>query len=258
MDATDPNDTPQIARHFGKVLAVSPHLDDAVFSCGALLATCRPAVVVTVFAGEPEVRNVVTPWDTSCGFLNAHHAMQARRHEDQMALGILDARPIHLPFLDAQYGQSPQPRNIRHAVHEVILREKPETVLIPLGLFHSDHILVAEAMMSLRQTGLDVRWVAYEDALYRRKPGLLHRRLEQLRAEGIGLTFLAFHSHIQAFGKARAVAAYASQLHGVGLLRHDNSNLAAGAGGKGRRGTGTQALRADGDTAAPEGYWLLH
>lgn len=258
MDAFDSTDTPQIARHFGKVLAVSPHLDDAVFSCGALLATCRPAVVATVFAGEPEQRDVVTSWDSSCGFINAHHAMQARRQEDRMALGILDARPVHLSFLDAQYGHSPDPRDVRHAVHEVIAREKPETVLIPLGLFHSDHILVAEAMMSLRRDWPDVRWVAYEDALYRRKPGLLHRRLEQLRAEGIGLTFLAFHSHVQAFGKARAVAAYASQLHGVGLMRNDNSGFATGAGAHGRRRTGTQALRIDGDTAAPEGYWLMH
>nr|MBF0682458.1 PIG-L family deacetylase [Pseudomonas sp.] len=257
MDALDSTDTPQIARHFGQVLAVSPHLDDAVFSCGALLATCRPAVVATIFAGEPEQRDVVTPWDASCGFVNAHHAIQARRQEDKMALGILGARPIHLPFLDAQYGNSPHLRDIRNAVHEIIVREKPETVLIPLGLFHSDHILVAEAMMSLRQIGLNVRWVAYEDALYRRKPGLLHARLEQLRAQGIGLTFLAFHSHIQAFGKARAVAAYASQLHGVGLLRNDNSGFAAGVGARGRRRTGTQGLRIDGDTAAPEGYWLL-
>lgn len=36
-----------------RLLVVSPHLDDAVLSCGCWLASRPGAAVVTVFAGRP-------------------------------------------------------------------------------------------------------------------------------------------------------------------------------------------------------------
>ncbi|MDR5780666.1 PIG-L family deacetylase [Caballeronia sp. LZ065] len=85
-----------------RLLVISPHLDDAVFSCGALLAAGTDALVCTVFAGTPEMP-MVTGWDTACGFSDAHQAMEARRAEDIAALEILGARARHLSFLDSQY-----------------------------------------------------------------------------------------------------------------------------------------------------------
>ena len=42
------------------IVVVSPHLDDALLSCGELLARCGGASVVTLFAGAPADYEVVT------------------------------------------------------------------------------------------------------------------------------------------------------------------------------------------------------
>lgn len=65
---------------------VSPHLDDAVFSCGRFLASRPGAVVCTVFCGAPEPP-MQTPWDTSAGHRDWSEAMSARIAEDERALG---------------------------------------------------------------------------------------------------------------------------------------------------------------------------
>jgi LmbE family N-acetylglucosaminyl deacetylase len=89
-----------------RLIVVSPHLDDAVLGCGHLLAQRPGAVVITVFAGRPPRRERVTPWDAAAGFGPGDDVVGARRMEDRRALGALGARPLWLPFLDAQYGPS--------------------------------------------------------------------------------------------------------------------------------------------------------
>jgi len=44
------------------MLVVSPHLDDAVLSCGRLLAGRPGSVVATVFAGVPSRPDQCTDW----------------------------------------------------------------------------------------------------------------------------------------------------------------------------------------------------
>ena len=225
----------QAISELGRVLAISPHLDDAAFSCGALLAACASPTVVTVFAGAPPADAPLTEWDAACGFASGREAMRVRQAEDQDAMQALGARPVYLPFLDAQYQATPTLHAVEHALRQVVARERADTVLFPLGLFHSDHALVHRAALAVQRTDGARRWVAYEDALYRRKPGLLQRRLAELYSRGVGLTPLWFTGAAAWHAKAQAVSAYASQLHGVGLDR------AAG-----------------GDPATPEGYWRLH
>ncbi|KAB0640285.1 PIG-L family deacetylase, partial [Burkholderia territorii] len=84
-------------------LVVSPHLDDAVFSCGQLLAQSPGSVVVTVFAGIPAHGTAAPPWDRRAGFRTADEAMRTRRDEDRRALGTLGAHAVWLDFLDDQY-----------------------------------------------------------------------------------------------------------------------------------------------------------
>src|SRR5436853_287558 len=52
------------------MVAISPHLDDAVLSCGQLLAARPGSVVITVFAGMPRDGSQQTDWDRRCGFAN--------------------------------------------------------------------------------------------------------------------------------------------------------------------------------------------
>ncbi|MGR8025347.1 PIG-L family deacetylase, partial [Burkholderia cenocepacia] len=85
-------------------LVVSPHLDDAVFSFGQLLAQAPGSIVVTVFAGMPPPVMPAPPWDRRAGFLQPDEAMRARRDEGRRAPALLDAHPVSLDLLDAPYG----------------------------------------------------------------------------------------------------------------------------------------------------------
>ncbi|GAA5236939.1 PIG-L deacetylase family protein [Verticiella sediminum] len=228
--AYDGRDPPGSQPALGRVCAISPHLDDAVLGCGALLARCHDACVVTVMAGLPP-EGPPPPWDEACGFASGPEAMRARRHEDIVALGLLGAHACHLDFLDAQYGDPPAVASLESAI--AARTAAADTVLIPMGLFHADHDLTHRAALCVwRRAGARQRWWAYEDVLYRRKPGLLQRRLAQLQSEGVRATPLP-PQPARAPLKAQAVQAYASQLRGLGLAGHA------------------------GDTAAPEGYWHL-
>jgi LmbE family N-acetylglucosaminyl deacetylase len=84
----------------GRTVIVSPHLDDAVFGCGSLIAAHPGATVVTVFAGVPPHGAAASDWDhRRCGFASATRAVTRRREEDRVALSLLEARPAWRDFL---------------------------------------------------------------------------------------------------------------------------------------------------------------
>lgn len=203
----------------GPMLLVSPHCDDAVFACGDLLAGHPAAVVVTVFAGGPSPMPPVTRWDAAGGFRDGDDVMAARRAEDREALGVLEARPVWLPFLDAQYGASPSVVEVAEALHAVIASTGPVSVLAPLGLFHSDHQLAHDACLLVRRGGPLTTWLLYEEAIYRRLDELAVSRLADLRAAGLRMTALATGRPASP-RKRRAVAAYRSQLRALAAPGH--------------------------------------
>lgn len=208
---------------FGRLLVISPHLDDAVLGCGALLATHPRSVVLTVFAGAPR-RPCRADWDAACGFADAVEAIAARRAEDAAALRVLEAAPHWLPFCDSQYEEPAAPAQVAAALVESIEAHRPDCVVLPLGLFHSDHrqahacALLAWQALAGARAGIDC-WLAYEDAMYRRFQGLLQERLVQLGRAGVVATPAececerAAESALAA--KRRAVQCYASQLKGL-------------------------------------------
>jgi LmbE family N-acetylglucosaminyl deacetylase len=196
------------------VMLVSPHLDDGVFSCGDLLDHSPGTQVVTVFAGTPPA-DMATDWDARCGFSSATVAMRARRDEDLAALTHLGARPRWLDFLDAQYAPPPAPADIAAALHAVIDDEGPRTVLVPMGLFHSDHVLVSDAATLLAARRPDLVWIVYEDALYRTIDGLVQQRLAALAARGFRMTPMRTVAAPSA-RKGTAIRCYASQLPALG------------------------------------------
>jgi LmbE family N-acetylglucosaminyl deacetylase len=197
------------------MVVVSPHCDDAVLSCGELIATSGAATVVTVFAGGPSTYEPLTVWDLAGGFGPGDDVMAARRAEDAAALAVLRARPLWMDFWDAQYGRSPQVEDIRSALVRVIQAERPGVVVVPLGLFHSDHELVHEACMGLLGTAPAVEWLAYGEAMYRTIPGVLDDRLATLDAAGIDAVPVTPSTVRDIDLKRRAVARYGSQLRAL-------------------------------------------
>ncbi len=218
-------------RDGGGVLVLSPHFDDAVLGCGAFLAGRPGTLVMTVCAGLPPEGMPLTDWDRRCGFSDAREAMLARGEENRRALEQLGAASLQLDLLDSQYGGRCAGLGARLA--DEIARLRPRMLLLPLGLFHDDHVRVSDAALrACRRLGGGPVCIAYEDALYRRRPGLVQQRLAALRERGVRATpWLTVPADLPA--KRRAVAAYASQLGPLGLTP------------------------GCGDDALPEHYWRL-
>jgi LmbE family N-acetylglucosaminyl deacetylase len=199
----------------GKIVVVSPHLDDAVFGCGELLAACPGSIVITVFAGTPARYSELTEWDAAAGFGAGEDVMAARRDEDRRALASVGALPIWLDYCDSQYQRPPTAQTLAAALERTLARHAPETVIVPFGLFHSDHRRVHEAALIPLSRGQGRRWLAYEDTLYRRIPGLLQERLAVLLSAGIIATPVALELRGHKTRKGRAVRCYASQLRAL-------------------------------------------
>ncbi|MEZ2352454.1 PIG-L deacetylase family protein [Caballeronia sp. RCC_10] len=216
-----------------RLLVISPHLDDAVFGCGASLAGASRPRVCTVFTAFP-ANDLHTDWDAQCGFTGALEAMTARIEEDKHALGVLGAAPFHLGFLDSQYvpdaSESARPTRdaIAQALIDAIDEHRPDALLMPLGLFHSDHILVHEAACDAWLKRPDVPCYGYEEGLYRRMPGIVQQRMADLLARGIEAT--PFNPPLPAAAemqrrdalKREAVSVYASQLKAFGDDGYDD------------------------------------
>jgi LmbE family N-acetylglucosaminyl deacetylase len=221
-------------------LIISPHLDDAVFSCGCLIAAAEEATIVTIFAGVPaNAEERKTEWDAACGFSNAREAIEMRRGEDKRALSSLGAHAVWLDFCDSQYDETPEAHGIADALMQAIQQHDPESILLPAGLFHSNHELASRAALLVRRDRPHSTWLMYEDALYRGIEGLLQRRLFALLAEHIAATPFALDVHRHVPEKLHAVQCYMSQLRGLNT--------------PGRPGYGD--LHAD--LRMPERYWRL-
>lgn len=204
-----------------RLLVISPHLDDAVLSCGLLLSANPSAVVCTVFTAPPR-ENMSTEWDRKSGFKDAFEAMQARQREDAAALEMLGAQPVHLPFCDAQYEQTPLLDELAEALRDTVQVHRPDKVIVPLGLFHSDHTLVSDACLQLVTQMRDTEFHAYEDVPYRQMDQAVPQRIEELTKRGYLLspakdlpaTVSQSVSHEQM--KREAISAYTSQLRAFG------------------------------------------
>ncbi|SDR60479.1 PIG-L deacetylase family protein [Paraburkholderia tuberum] len=202
-----------------RLLVISPHLDDAVLSCGLLIAAHPRTVVCTVFTAPP-AENMTTDWDRAAGFADAFEAMRARQAEDREALGLLSAIPVHLLFRDAQYHASPDADELITALNHAVSETKPTLIVMPLGLFHSDHVLVSNACLALMRRQPATQFVAYEDVPYRRMSGVVQARLCDLAKRGYAAqpphAFDAPGTMQHERMKRAAIDAYRSQLRAFG------------------------------------------
>lgn len=193
------------------LLVVSPHLDDAALSVGQVMAGRPDCVVATVFAGVPERKRMLTTYDRDSGFRSAEHAIARRRAEDRLGLALVNARPVHLGFLDHQYDTRRDFGAIREALVATVREYRPQVAIGPLGLAHPDHESTRFAFdLMLKATGLE-GWV-YEDlpsrVLY---PETVPIALDWWRAAGY-VPVLDFLGTGDREKKRELVAAYASQL----------------------------------------------
>jgi LmbE family N-acetylglucosaminyl deacetylase len=198
----------------GPLVVVSPHLDDGVFGCGELLLAHPGSVVITALARPREDYRHVTDWDARAGFAAGEDVVAARRAEDRAALAHLGARPVWLDYTERQYGEPPSPDELADGLEAAILATHLRTVLIPLGMFHSDHVLTNQAGLIVLRRRPEWSWFGYEDAMYRRIDTLFAERMARFPEEQVAAS-PAGESPPAGAVKWRAMQEYRSQLRAL-------------------------------------------
>ena len=151
------------------LLAISPHLDDAIFSVGALLWSLRRrgwrVVVATVFAGNVErPSGFALACQLDKGLAADVDYMALRRDEDRQACKTIDVEPRHLPLLEAPHRGYSNAAALFHSVlptdrvqiqvqaelAAVLTDVQPEVVLAPLAVGgHVDHLITRSAVEAI-------------------------------------------------------------------------------------------------------------
>ena len=215
-----------------KAIYLSPHLDDAVLSCGGQIfqetAVNNPILIVTIMAGEPPrdvplsdfAKSLHQRWEL------ARDAVAARRAEDAVACQILGADYLHWSIPDCIYRTHPSTGEpcyptwesiitTLHPADEGILAHLTQQLrqLPPAGQIyapltagnHVDHRLVRLAAEQVFGTKL----IYYEDYPYAADPEKVTAALaptpEDWQATTVRLTETAVAT------KIKAIWAYVSQ-----------------------------------------------
>ncbi len=221
-------------------LFLSPHLDDAVLSCGGQIARLTRAghtvVIYTVMAGKPPrtlpespiLADLHTRWNT--GELPVHE----RRWEDLKAARSLDALPRHGAIPDCVYRLTyapggaplalyPDEDSLWGEVHPadtapLLLRAMPlpypdtDVLHVPLGAGgHVDHHLVRDWGRRLARTYLDVAVVYYEEYPYSARHGAVQKALPAFAPQRLQPILHPLDDALLE-AKAAAIACYESQI----------------------------------------------
>jgi LmbE family N-acetylglucosaminyl deacetylase len=137
----------------GALLVVSPHLDDAAFSCAALLSRGEPVEVLTIFTGEPQPPRQGW-WDEECGFASSAQSMPARRLEDERALAPEGHVRTYLDLLELQHFEGPRPAAeavpIADAVRDWLATRDDGVVALPAGAGWAPYWLPTRIAKKLR------------------------------------------------------------------------------------------------------------
>ena len=169
-------------------LVISPHFDDAVLSCGHLLARSPGSIVLTVCSGIAPSGVAASDWDEAGGFATAEEATLGRRGEDAKALRVLGASQVTADILDGPYRTSTSDVHERatHWIETVIDEVTPQRIVIPLGSpDHGDHVLTREVAMAAARTRRPSDTYLYADLPY-----FIGRNADGM-AETFGATYAA-------------------------------------------------------------------
>jgi LmbE family N-acetylglucosaminyl deacetylase len=244
------------------IIAISPHLDDAVLSYGGRLAQLASAgnqvIVYTVFAGTPEPPYSAAAEEFHSSWQTPDEPLRTRLKEDRAAVRRIGAMPVHGPFLDAIYRRDKQGAwlikpggdtdcglfdeepeltgQIAGAVEQLIIRHDPGLVVTCSATgAHIDHVRARDAaVLAAARAGVQLK--LWEDLPYgQASPGMhpLPDGISLCPPEAEPVDALSWQK------KLHAVSGYASQLDmlqcGAGHILDD---LTSHAVRRGRGGSG--------------------
>jgi LmbE family N-acetylglucosaminyl deacetylase len=215
---------------------LSPHLDDAVLSCGGAIARHSAAgarvLIVTICTASPPpegpfssfAEEIHRQWGLSAG-----QVVRARLHEDSLAMEHLGVDSLWVGMLDAIYRRPadymsdatlfgalapddpllPSLKAFTRALRDRVPRA---TLYAPLGVGnHVDHQITYAAARAAAGTAI----AFYEDFPYVTKPNALDQRLRALDESFVTSTLDIDATLSRKIG---AIAAYTSQ---IGMLFGD-------------------------------------
>lgn len=175
------------------IVALSPHLDDAVFSCGGYLADHPDPerLIITVFTRSvSDPTGFALACQTDKGLAADVDYMAVRREEDRAAAALLGCRTEHWDFAEAPHRGYDSAAELFGGPHEDdadivpalsaklgdrLAALRPDEILYPVGVGdHVDHLQLIAAVDEVRQKGLpkETRWKRYYDQPYTVKSGV--------------------------------------------------------------------------------------
>lgn len=207
---------------------LSPHLDDAVLSCGgAIAAAPQRALVITLCTAPPPpgvIFNAVAIEFHAEWGLAPDEVLRARLAEDAAAMAILGVDYVYAGWLDAIYRvpeayhsratlyRPPVPDDpllpqVRDLLTMLVERAPQATIYAPLGIgHHVDHLAVFQAALACPPD----RIAFYDDINYALIAGAVEQRLAEV-AKPLAAELILFDpSALRA--KIEAIAAYRSQM----------------------------------------------
>jgi LmbE family N-acetylglucosaminyl deacetylase len=209
-------------------LALSPHLDDAAFSCGGTLAMLAEGgwqvVMATLFTGSvPEPQGFALACQLDKGLPAEVDYMALRRDEDRAAAAALGiAAPTHLPFREAPhrgYGSAPElfeetrdddaiVPDLARALADLVAAVRPDLLLSPQAIGgHVDHVQMVRALDAVGARLPVLWWRDFPYTVRKAAPKEpLRARFTDLGEREIRLTAAA------EVRKAAACAAYGTQI----------------------------------------------
>ena len=173
-----------------------------MLGCADLVSAHPGAAVITVTAGRP-APIPPTEWGR-------------RQAEDEAALRLLGARPVWLEFLERQYAESPSHLGVADALDEVIRNTGASVVVSPLGIVHDDHVMTAAASFEVARRRPGMRWLVYEDAIWRTTAGKTEEALARHRDAGFVLEEAVRDFPPAGSTKRAAIDCYPTQLQALG------------------------------------------
>lgn len=206
-------------------LALSPHLDDAAFSCGGTLAALAAegweVVVATLFTASVEApTGFALACQTDKGLPPDADYMAIRRAEDAEACRRLEARPAWLPFREAPHRGYGSPAalfgplrsddaahlDLAAALEPLLAERRPDLLLAPQAIGgHVDHVQAVRALHLLRPAAPVLWWQDF--------PYLAKRSTHPARPFRATMEALPEEERpIRVETKRHACAAYATQI----------------------------------------------
>ncbi|WP_203180683.1 PIG-L family deacetylase [Streptococcus mitis] len=211
-----------------RYIFLSPHLDDAIFSCGdyisKLISCDKEVTILTIFAGYPQKQKLqfsALQFHKQCNL--GEYPIKGRIKEDILACKRLHCSFKHLPYFECLYRQDREGNFLYPTIYssiqteEILKKDILEEILLlvdansvvfcPLSIGnHVDHILVNEIGKQLELMNYTV--IYYEDFPYISEVSLeqYHQKTKNLKIHQERLQELNYIDRIS------AILCYKSQI----------------------------------------------